>query len=111
MSDATLLRYYRWLYRRPVAVVKRTVSIEPDVWASVEQLARSQDLGVSTVINRLLRRERVIERGLAAVQEWESEHGALTDAELAEADRMLDNLGVGAPRQAVGRKRSAPPGR
>jgi hypothetical protein len=110
MSDATLLRYYRRLYRRPVTVVKRTVSIEPDVWASVEQLARSQELGVSTVINRLLRRELVIERGLTAVQAWENEHGALTEAELAEADRILDGLGVGAGRR-TGRKQAPRRGR
>jgi hypothetical protein len=30
-----------------------------------------------------------VEAGLRAVAEWEAEHGALTDGELAEADRFL----------------------
>lgn len=96
MKAAALPRYYRRLYRDRVAVVKRTISVEPDIWASVEQLARSESVGVSTVINRLLRHELLIQRGLAAVDAWEQEHGALTEAEIAEADRILDELGVGA---------------
>ena len=96
MRATTLPRYYRRLYRDRVAVVKRTISVDPDIWASVEQLARSERVGVSTVINRLLRHELLIQRGLAAVDAWEQEHGALTEAEIAEADRILDALGVGA---------------
>ncbi len=96
MKAAALPRYYRRLYRDGVGVVKRTISVDPDIWASVEQLARSERVGVSTVINRLLRHELLIQRGLAAVGAWEQEHRALTEAELAEADRILDKLGVGA---------------
>lgn len=34
-------------------------------------------------------------RGLRAVRAWEREHGALTAEELADADRLLDEAGVG----------------
>lgn len=32
--------------------------------------------------------------GLAAVAAWEAEHGAFTAAEVAEADAVLDSIGV-----------------
>lgn len=89
-------------------MVKRTISVDPDVWASVEQLAHSERVGVSTVINRLLRHELLIQRGLAAVQAWESEHGELTDAEVSEADRILDELGVGRPTRTRAARKAAP---
>lgn len=38
------------------------------------------------------RRVALVEDGLAAVAEWEAEHGPLTDAERASADRQLDQL-------------------
>jgi hypothetical protein len=34
----------------------------------------------------------LVEDGLAAVAEWEAEHGPLTDAERAAADRHLESL-------------------
>ena len=36
-----------------------------------------------------------IEAGLAAVAEWEAEHGPLSAEELAAADAVLDAAGVG----------------
>ena len=108
MNETSLRWYYRRLYRGRVGVVKRTISVDPDVWASVEQLAHSERVGVSTVINRLLRHELLIQRGLAAVQAWESEHGELTEAEISEADRILDELGVGRPTRTRAARKAAP---
>lgn len=34
----------------------------------------------------------IIKAGLAAVKEWEAEHGALTDEVLAWADKVLDDV-------------------
>jgi len=39
----------------------------------------------------------LVRHGLRTVAEWEDEHGTLTDAELAEADRLLER---GAPKRA-----------
>jgi predicted transcriptional regulator len=80
-----------------MTVVKRAVSFDPAVWADLERIAAAEHIGVSTVINRALRHELRLQRGLAAVADWESEHGAFTDEELAEADRILDEAGVGTP--------------
>lgn len=77
-----------------MAVVKRAVSFDPEVWADLEHIAEVEHIGVSTVINRALRHELRLHKGLAAVAEWEREFGALTDAELADADRILDSAGV-----------------
>jgi hypothetical protein len=52
---------------------------------------------VSTVVNRALRYELRIQRGLAAVNEWETEHGAFVEEELIEADGILDRAGIGEP--------------
>jgi predicted transcriptional regulator len=78
-----------------MAVVKKAVSFDPEVWADLERVAEAERIGVSTVINRALRHELRLQRGLAAVAEWEAEHGALTIEELAEADRILDQLDFG----------------
>lgn len=78
-----------------MTVVKRAVSFDPEVWADLERIAEEQHIGVSTVVNRALRHELRIQRGLAAVNEFEAQHGAFTEEELAEADRRLDNARVG----------------
>jgi predicted transcriptional regulator len=77
-----------------MAVTKRTVSFDPEVWADVAQIAANERIGVSTVVNRALRHELRIRKGLAGVAEWEAEHEAITPEELAEADRILDEAGV-----------------
>ena len=76
-------------------VVKRAVSFDPEVWADLARIAEAERIGVSTVVNRALRHELRIQRGLAAVSDWEDEHGALTEEELVEADRVLDRTGAG----------------
>ena len=80
-----------------MAVTKRTVSFDPEVWADLERIAATEQVGVSTVVNRALRHELRIHKGLAAVAEWEAEHDAITPAELAEADEILDGAGVSDP--------------
>jgi hypothetical protein len=41
-------------------------------------------------LNRAAENALAIEDGLAAVAEWEAEHGALTATELSAADAVLD---------------------
>jgi hypothetical protein len=53
------------------------------------------------LLNRAARRALTIERGLAAVAEWEADHGALSKAALARADRAL--AGVVGPREPLAR--------
>ena len=78
-----------------MTVVKRAVSFDPEVWADLERIAAAERIGVSTVVNRALRHELRIQRGLAAVNEWETQHGAFIEEELIEADRILDRAAIG----------------
>ena len=72
-------------------VVKRSLSFPPDVFEELEAEAAARGTTVSALMTSaaedLLRRRR----GLAAIAEYEAEHGAFTEAELAEADRILDD--------------------
>ncbi|MEO6715269.1 MAG: hypothetical protein ABIM89_17860 [Mycobacteriales bacterium] len=75
-----------------MTVVKRSVSFDAELW---DEIAREVGSGpVSPLINEALALNLRRQRGLAAVAAYEAEHGALTDAELAEADRVLDAAGV-----------------
>lgn len=71
-------------------VVKRSLSFPVAVFEGLEAEAAERGTTVSALVTAaaedLLRRRQ----GLLAVAEHEAEHGAFTEAELAEADRVLD---------------------
>jgi hypothetical protein len=75
-----------------VAVVKRSVSFDEQLLAEVTAEVGQGE--VSATVNQaladLLRRRRA----LAAVAEWEAEHGVFTEDEMAEAHARLDAAGV-----------------
>lgn len=75
--------------------MKKAVSFDPEVWSDLQRIAESEHVGVSSVINRALRHELRIQRGLTAVAQWEAEHGSFSEQELTEADGVLDRVGVG----------------
>lgn len=77
-----------------VAVVKRSVSVEAEVWRALEAAAADRPGGVSRLVAESIREWLARRDGLAGVREWEDEHGALTTAELAAADRLLDGVGL-----------------
>lgn len=73
-----------------VRVVKRSLSFPPDVLEGLVAEAAARGTTVSALMTGaaedLLRRRR----GLVALAEWEAEHGAFSEDELAEADRLID---------------------
>lgn len=75
-----------------MAVVKRSVSFEAEVWSELTAAAGGGAFSplVNEAVAFYLRRRR----GLAAVAAYEAEHGAFTRAELESADRGLDQVGV-----------------
>jgi hypothetical protein len=75
-----------------MGVVKRSVSFDAGVWDDVEREVGSGP--VSPLVNDALAMYLRRQRGLAAVASYEVEHGAFTEAELAEADSVLDAAGV-----------------
>jgi hypothetical protein len=80
--------------------VKLAVTVDADVHSRVLDAAEAEGKSVSAWITQAARRALLVRDGLAAVAEWESEHGALTPAELAAARARVEHK---TPR----RKRSA----
>ena len=65
--------------------VKLAVTVDADVHAKVVDAAEADGTSVSAWITAAARRALLARDGLAAVAEWEREHGALTNAELKAA--------------------------
>jgi len=76
-------------------VVKKSVSVPDIIWAAAEDEAAHAHTTVSALITEALENLLAIRDGLRAVREWEREHGEFTPEELAEADALLDEHGVG----------------
>lgn len=71
---------------------KLAITMDPDVHDGVVAAAKAEGTSVSAWITEAARRALLIRRGLAAVAEWEAEHGAFSEAELDEARaRVLES--------------------
>jgi hypothetical protein len=68
---------------------KRSISLPPELDEAVETAAAESGTSVSGWIADTVQRRLRIEAGLTAVANWEAEHGALTSAELAEAEERV----------------------
>jgi len=73
---------------------KLAITVAPDVHAQIIAAAAAEGLSVSAWMTAAARRALIVRDGLAAVAEWEAEHGALTGEEL-EAARQ--RIGAGQP--------------
>jgi hypothetical protein len=65
--------------------VKLAVTVDADVHSQVLDAAEAEGKSVSAWITEAARRALLLRDGLAAIGEWETDHGALTRAELAAA--------------------------
>jgi hypothetical protein len=68
---------------------KVAITIDPDVHAGVVAAAKAEGVSVSAWLTDAARLALKVRDGLAAVSEWEGEHGALTPEELAAARRRV----------------------
>ena len=84
---------------------KIAITIAADVHEQVLAAAALRGVSVSAWMTDAARLALKVRDGLAAVAEWEAEHGALTEAELRAASQRLASSGR--PRRAVRRRRSA----
>jgi hypothetical protein len=84
---------------------KRSISMPPDVDAEIATAAQQAGLSYSAWLAETARKEFRIRAGLAAVAEFEREHGAFEAAELAEAttwaDRAVERADRAADRQTA----------
>lgn len=77
------------------SVVKRSISLPAEIFEALELQAAKEGRTVSAALADAADLWLATRRGLRAVRAWEREHGTLTADELAEADRVLDQAGVG----------------
>ena len=85
-----------WSYHTAVAsVVKRSVSLPAELFERLENEAAEEGRTVSATLADAADLWLSMRKGLKAVRGWERANGALTAAELAEADSILDRAGVG----------------
>jgi hypothetical protein len=76
--------------------VKLAVTVDADIHAKVLDAAETEGKSVSAWITEAARRALLVRDGLAAVEEWEAQHGALTPAELRAARSRIERT---APRR------------
>jgi hypothetical protein len=72
---------------------KLAITVDRDVYARILAAARDEHTSVSAWMTEAARRALVIRAGLAAVAEWEAEHGEFTEEELARARARLERSG------------------
>jgi hypothetical protein len=68
---------------------KLAITVDPDVHAGVLEAAAEEGVSVSAWMTNAARRALVVRNGLAGVAEWEAEHGALSESEMADARRRV----------------------
>ena len=82
---------------------KLAITVDADVHARVVRAAHAGKVSVSAWLTEAARRSLRIDDGLAAVAEWEAQHGTFTDDELAAARRRVREKHV---RPSSGRSRA-----
>ncbi len=68
---------------------KLAITVDPEVHRGIVEAAQADGVSVSAWITEAARRALLIRDGLAAVVEWEAEHGALTADEMAAAHNRI----------------------
>lgn len=76
-----------------MAVRKLSIALEDSIAEASTEAAEHAGLSLSAWLNRAASDRLAVEAGLAAVREWEADHGPFTPAEIRSADRRLDRLG------------------
>ena len=71
---------------------KRSISIPPELDAEIAAAAEAAGMTYSAWLAQTARKEFVIRAGLAAVSQYEAEHGPFTLDEIAEADEWAARI-------------------
>ena len=86
---------------------KRSISIPPELDADIEAAAAEAGMTYSAWIAQTARKEFAVRAGLAAVAEYEREHGSFTASELTEADTWAKEALSRSARSGSRRRRTA----
>ena len=73
--------------------LKLAITVDRDVHDRIVDAAEAEGSSISAWLTRAARQALRIREGLAAVAEWEAEHGVLTEAELQAARQRLSTPG------------------
>lgn len=73
-----------------MGVKKLSIALDERVAEAAAASAERHGLSLSAWLNRAAQKALALEDGLAAVAEWEAEHGPFTAEEIATADAILD---------------------
>jgi hypothetical protein len=69
--------------------IKLAITVDSDVHAKVVRAASREHKSISAWMTDAARRALLVRDGLAAVAEWEADHGALSATELEAAHRRV----------------------
>lgn len=69
--------------------VKLAITVNRDVHARIREAAEAEGSSISAWLTEAARRALLIRDGLAAVAEWEADHGAFTEAEVEDARKRV----------------------
>ncbi len=69
--------------------IKVAITVDSDVHAKVVRAATREHKSISAWMTDAARRALLVRDGLAAVAEWEADHGALSAAELEAAHKRV----------------------
>ncbi len=86
---------------------KRSISVPPDLDSKIESAASKAGMTYSGWLMQAARKEFTIRAGLAAVAEFEREHGRFSPEELAEAAEWAESVVRRGKRTRPGRSRTA----
>jgi predicted transcriptional regulator len=78
---------------------KLAITVDPEVHARVVAAAAAEGVSVSAWMTEAAKHALKLRDGLAAVAEWEAEHGAFTEEELDAARRRV-GVSAAEPRSA-----------
>jgi hypothetical protein len=88
-----------------MGVVKRSVSLDPEVAAAAEEAAAEDGVSFSAWLSEAAEQRLRVRQGLRGVAEWEAGAGALSAEERAAGEALLDRLLSGGTGRS--KKRSA----
>ena len=86
-----------WPNLKEVAVRKLSVYLDEAVAAEAALVAERHGVSLSKWLNAAAERGLIIERGLAAMDEWDAENGPPSEEAIAWADSVLDRAGIVPP--------------
>ena len=81
-------------YYGGVAVKKLSVALDETVAREAALAAEKKGLSMSAWLNAAAERALLIEGGLAAMDDWEAEHGPPSEEAVAWADAALNRVGI-----------------